>query len=636
MSKKAKNRNQNTITPKNTINTAINRPSKISSFFAFSEKLASSEYLRWLMIALLPALILLRYSVDRVDYDLWWQMAMGKYYITHHTLIMDLSVFSWTPTDPTWIYNTCLGSIAVYLFYNFMGGFGLWLFQWLIFLGVFLSFYLFLRLIHLRLDVTGVTLIAAIGIACSLACRFYKPELFSLLIFSWTVFIFFYVKITHRKFLFYLYPLIFALWVNLHGAFVVGLAFLALAFTGELLNRNFFSEESFTSKELGHLGVACVLSGAATLLNPYGINYLVSLFPILMNAVDSHKYSGPYDKYILAYVSLWPFLKNTGISLLNAGLTAWIMTVMILAVFILSIYELVKKRSCDFVLLIISCALYWKGMETSRASYFFPIAFFFVFFYLLIHRLKLKSIPGKATIFSLLVFLFFSVSVSYFTIRYCTDGEWFGAGLDNFVPKDEVAFLKKYHLEGPIFNDYIIGGYLVWDLYPDYKVFIDPRGGLYNKQFYRDYVEFTTRLSTSDEIRSFTKKYPFKVAIIRYRELILIFEFLRAGDEWRLLYFEKNAVILIHKSLLPATLAKTGNINLSPMRFSGVKDPEVLLNIFHFYVHLDPNAGRYIYDVFKKNVRDYYKPKQNILQLMDINIRREEQELQNKVNLPSP
>jgi hypothetical protein len=200
----------------------------------------------------------------------------------------------------------------------------------------------------------------------------------------------------------------------------------------------------------------------------------------------------------------------------------------------------------------------------------------------------------------------------------------------------EVAFLKKYHLDGPIFNDYIIGGYLMWDLYPDYKVFIDPRFGPYDKQFFRDYVEFTTKLSTSEEIRSFTKKYPFKVAIIRYRELTLIFELLRSGDEWRLLYFEKNAAILIHKSLLPATLAKTGNINLSPMRFSGVKNPEVLLNVFKFYVHLDPKAGRYIYDVFKKNVSDYYKPKPDILRWMDINIRREEQGFQNKVNLPSP
>ena len=114
----------------------------ISSFFAFSEKLAFSVYLRWSLILLLPVLILLRYPVDSMDYDLWWQMAHGKYYITHHTLKMDLSMFSWTPTDPTWIYNTCLGSIAIYLFYNFMGGFGLWLFQWLIFWWSF-SFFLF-------------------------------------------------------------------------------------------------------------------------------------------------------------------------------------------------------------------------------------------------------------------------------------------------------------------------------------------------------------------------------------------------------------------------------------------------------------------------------------------------------------
>ena len=172
MSEKEEKGNQTATTPNDAANTTSNRPSKTSSFFAFSERLASSGYLRWLMIALLPVLILLEYKVDGSDYDLWWQMALGKYYIAHHTLIMDHSVFSWTPIDPTWIYNTCLGSIAVYLFYNFMGGFGLWLFQWLIFLGVFLSFYLFLRLLRLRLDVTGVTLIAAIGIACSLTCRF--------------------------------------------------------------------------------------------------------------------------------------------------------------------------------------------------------------------------------------------------------------------------------------------------------------------------------------------------------------------------------------------------------------------------------------------------------------------------------
>ncbi|MFZ1035733.1 MAG: hypothetical protein WAN57_00865, partial [Smithella sp.] len=393
-----------------------------------------------------------------------------------------------------------------------------------------------------------------------------------------------------------------------------------------------FSRESFTTEELFHFGVACVLSGAATLLNPYGIDYLLNTYNIL----TSEAYMGLQNKYVNAYVSLWPYLKDINIAFLSYRVTAWIMTLMIFSIFSLSIYELVKKRSCDFALLITSCALYWKGMETGRASYFFPIAFFFIFFYLLIHRLKLKSIPGKATIFSLLVFLFFFVNLSYFTIRYGGDNKWFGAGLDSFVPMKEVAFLKKYHLDGPIFNDYVIGGYLMWDLYPDYKVFIDPRGGSYNNRFFQDYMDFTTKPLTSEDIHSFTKKYPFKVAIIHYGNSPLIFEFLGSGDEWRLLYFEKNAAILIHKSLLPATLAKTGNINLSPMRFSGVKNPEVLLNVFKFYVHLDPKAGRYIYDVFKKNVSDYYKPKPDILQWMDINIRREEQGFQNKVNLPSP
>jgi len=105
-----------------TINTQNNRSSIISSIFSFSEKLASFCFLKWILIALLPILILLRYPVDRLDYDLWWQMTLGKHYLTHHTLTIDHSIFSWTPADPTWIYNTFLGSILIYLIYSFMEG----------------------------------------------------------------------------------------------------------------------------------------------------------------------------------------------------------------------------------------------------------------------------------------------------------------------------------------------------------------------------------------------------------------------------------------------------------------------------------------------------------------------------------
>ncbi len=299
----------------NAINHQNNRFSIMSSFFAFSEKLASSSYLKWTLMMLLPVLILLRYPVDRLDYDLWWQMTLGKYYLSHHTLIIDHSIFSWTPADPTWVYN-----------------------------------------------------------------------------------------------------------------------------------------------------------------------------------------------------------------------------------------------------------------------------------------------------------------------------KWFGAGLDSFVPAREVSFLKKYRLEGPIFNDYVIGGYLIWDLYPDYKIFIDPRFMPFSKQVAADYWAFTGNPVTSETLQRFNKKYPFKIAIIHYRELPLIFDFLRAGGEWRLLYFEQNAAILIHKSLLSTIPPEISSVDLGPSRFQKVRNPEVLLNVFTLYVNLDPNAGRVIYDIYKKNISDCYKLKKDHLQTMEDDIRQKEHELQFMIN----
>lgn len=604
-----------------TINTQNNRSSIISSIFSFSEKLASFCFLKWILIALLPILILLRYPVDRLDYDLWWQMTLGKHYLTHHTLTIDHSIFSWTPADPTWIYNTFLGSILIYLIYSFMEGLGLWIFQWLIFLGIFFSFYFFLRLIHRQLDVTSITIIAAIGIACSLSCSYYKPELFSALFFCWMLFIFFYVKLTRKTFLFYLYPLIFALWANLHGGFILGFGLFACFFMGELLNKIFLSEESFSIKELVNLGVASVLSLAATLLNPYGIHYLLSI----SNAITSDTY-GLSSKFIQAYVSLWPYLKKIDISFFKLGQTAWIMTIMMLFIGCLLLYELIKKRTCDFTLLITNIVLYWASMRATRASYLFPFGFFFSFFYL-IHRWKPKKITERTTILSLFLFIFFFINISYFTFRYNTDNKWFGAGLDSFIPVKEVSFLKKYRLEGPIFNDYVIGGYLLWNLYPDYKVFIDPRMVPYSKQVAPDYWAFAGTPVTKEILRSFNKKYPFKIAIIHYRELPLIFDFLRS-NEWALLFFEKNAAVLIHKSLISTLPPEISLIDLGPSRFNDVKNPEVLLNVFTLYVNLDPNAGRVIYNIYKKNISDYYKLKKDHLQTMKDDIRQKEYELQ--------
>ena len=596
------------------------------SLIPLLKRVAYSKRTAWAILALLPVLIFIRYPVDTVDYDMWWHMALGKYYLTHHTLVMDHSVFSWTPTDPTWIYNTCLGSIAIYLFYMAAGGFGLWLLQWLVFLGVFASFYLFLRLLNQRLEITGATIIALIGVACSITCRYYKPELFSVLLFAWLAFVYFQVKVTHKGTLFYFFPLIFLLWVNFHGAFVIGLVVMGILFVGEVLNRLIFPRQSLSIRDLFHFGCAVILSLAALLVNPYGADYLISTY----QGITSAQYAGLQNKYILAWSGLWPALSDRSDVFYVNGLTAWIMTGMMVFVIVFSVYEFIRQRSFDFALVLMSVALYWKGMETVRVSYFLPVVFFFVFFYGVVTRLNRPDFPGKMTVISLCLFLLLFENVFYFHLRLNADSRWFGSGLDDIAPVREVEFLKKHKLPGQIFNDYVIGGYLMWALYPDYKVFIDPRSSPYRTQLLPEYMEFTLKPATREAIENFRKKYPFKIVILHYRQLALISDFLNAGDDWRLLYFEKRAAVLIHKSLLPFIQTKLASIDLGPYRFNKVKAPDVLVNVFNFYVRINPEAAKHILAIYKKNISNFYKPKLVHIKLMEKIIAEEEQKLKNK------
>jgi len=63
------------------------------------------------------------------------------------------------------------------------------------------------------------------------------------------------------------------------------------------------------------------------------------------------------------------------------------------------------------------------------------------------------------------------------------------------------------------------------------------------------------------------------------------------------------------------------DIDLNPVRFHSVKNPEVLMNVFNFYVHLNPQAGKYIYHLYKKNVSDFYSSKEHHLRSMETMIK---------------
>jgi hypothetical protein len=120
-------------------------------------------------------------------------------------------------------------------------------------------------------------------------------------------------------------------------------------------------------------------------------------------------------------------------------------------------------------------------------------------------------------------------------------------------------------------------------------------------QVIADYMEFTGKHVNSEDIRNFRGKYPFKLVVLHYRQMNLIFDFLRSeGDEWRLLYFEKNAAILMHQSLLPIIKTEVG-MSISLLFVSEGKKSIVLLNVFIF-IYAWTRKRRYIYELLSEIV----------------------------------
>lgn len=75
-------------------------------------------------------------------------------------------------------------------------------------------------------------------------------------------------------------------------------------------------------------------------------------------------------------------------------------------------------------------------------------------------------------------------------------------------------FFKQAKLSGPIFNNYDIGGYLIYNLFPDEKVFLDNRPESYSSDFINN--EYIAANKNEDDWQRVSEKYQFET-IFYYR-----------------------------------------------------------------------------------------------------------------------
>jgi hypothetical protein len=486
---------------------------------------------------------------------------------------------------------------------------------------VFLLCYLYIRSKNETLDISSLSGLLLLAIAWGMKL-YYKPEMFSTLFFTITVFIYFYAKSYPGK-LFFLYPIVFIVWVNLHGGFVAGLMFISIVFAGELLNYFIIKKNRMEKKLLIHLAFAVAASYLATLLNPYGMDYHKSIFEGMFA-----KEFVTYQDRVFAYKDMWQFVfsKSYGIHyrIISAG---WSMVIMAILFLTLSAYAYRKRRQFDMAIHLANGFFFFAGMATRRYALFFPLVAFLSVLYILKNGNELFP-KKKIAPFTLLFFLFCAGNILYVTLFFSPTKSWFGVNIEQFTPAKTVSFIQKYKIEPPFFNDYLVGGYMIWAMYPEYRVFIDPRYGPYWKQVNPDYFNFTRNPNTG-ALRQLSSKYPFKAALINLRDVLLIYCFLETG-EWKPLFSDHIAVLFVHQSHIPSLSPDALATDVSPYRFKDIAHPGILTDLFIFWVNIHPQFGRVILDIYRQNVSGLYRHRQRNIRAMESAIKETEMKLRQR------
>jgi hypothetical protein len=467
-------------------------------------------------------MIALRYAEPILDGDLFFHMAYAKQMLMHHTLRLDHTEFSWTPTSNRMIYCAWLSELFLYELWEHAGMAGLFAFRYLCVLTVTLLAWGYARRAG-RADEPLTWLVLLNLVIGSHAGTILKPEIFSLLCFHLLLYSFFRWKLDGSNRWLYLLPAIMLVWVNAHGGFILATPLLMAIFVGESLNRRM-------SRPLALSMVACAVT---PLLNPYGWRYPWQLFEDMV----LQKTARPDGA--------WNDAMRSVFSLGAAGVRYYeFMALMLLILVLLSI----RARRVDWSITLMNLGYLGLFLAFLRSTGFWPGAFAYGAIYLMAQeprtwfairfsRLALNLSTLRAA--TLALFAVLAVQSTEDVLHAPEWGSWTGFGISYVNPVPEAEFLAAAPLNGRIYNLFDSGAYLLWRLYPKYQVMTDSRSFPYLSWFSDQY-----NFSMGEDVDGFLAKYPAKVAVIELLHEKLWRHFLQS-PQWRPVYYGPSAVIFV-------------------------------------------------------------------------------------------
>lgn len=385
-----------------------------------------------------------------------------------------------------------------------------------------------------------------------------RPEIFSFLFLSIFIVVLYKYRSGFTR-LIYILPFIQLLWVNTHiyfplGVFVIGLFLIdQLINQGKKINRNIII-----------LGIIFFSSAIATVFNPNGFQGAFYPLHVFQNygfeVEENHNVFNIWNHFQQKTTILYFFIS-------------------IFFLFLLLFSTIKKTKPFDWFLAIFFSIF---SISAERNLPLFVFGTFIAFASSLDILYKKYFTQQRLANKSLIIFII----VGCFVIWQTKDIVTFKpVGYE--LPKGfsgAVDFLGKNNISGPIFNNFDIGSYLAYRLYPKEKVFVDGRPEAYPASFFQN--EYIPMQQEKKRFEEADKKYHFNTIINSYTDPTQWNQqFLRdinANPNWKLVYLDSNAVIYIKNNSQNQEIKNTSIINSAELpKLQLTKDELIHLLLFY-------------------------------------------------------
>ncbi|HSE42305.1 MAG TPA: hypothetical protein VLH08_16185 [Acidobacteriota bacterium] len=383
------------------------------------------------------------------DLDFFWHLKTGDVILKTHEF-QRTEIYSFTAAGREYIDHEWLFQVVISLFYSAFGPAGI------ITLKTIILAIMYLITTRLLLkegaSFSAVFAIQFLSICGSMQRMIERPEIFTALFFVITfVIVHSFLKSGKSRSLLILPPL-FIIWANFHAAVILGIVllfcFCAGLFLETLAKRSDFPVyyDADVRKKvllLATLAVCVLVTG----INPYGYRVLTVPFELtsIINSglLNNEEWQAP------------------------SPLTLPFYYVCVLLTFAVMLINFRRLSIVHFLLAIFFAYISMKYVRnTGMFSWFMPL-----FLTPYVGQFSGRTVATRAIAGFAALSLLYVLTVSFPFER--------GVGIASYFPQQIAKFTKEKKLQGNMLNSYAMGGYFIWSLYPERKIFIDGRNEVY-------------------------------------------------------------------------------------------------------------------------------------------------------------